>query len=199
MMPQWFRFYSETTTDRKIERICRVTGQPKMMVIGAWTICMSLANDSPIRGALLLTEDCPFTEQDLADEIGAPLELTHDLMLLFERFHMIHRQDGTFYVTNWDKRQFSSDDSAGRVRRYRERHDPASQRECNGDVTLQGRYSNAPETEQTTETETETETTTETDAPDVAAVVAVLSAFGMASPETVAQEAVGYYVDEVED
>ena len=44
----WFRFYSETLRDRKLERIARVTGQPRALIIGVWVTILSLANDSPI-------------------------------------------------------------------------------------------------------------------------------------------------------
>jgi len=110
---------------------------------------------------LLLTEDCPFTVQDLADEMGAPLDLAQDLITLFCNFRMMHLENGVYYVTNWDKRQFASDDSAERVRRYRERHEPMTKSNGNADVTLQDRYSNAPETDTDTETESETEADTD--------------------------------------
>lgn len=156
--PPWFRFYSETLTDRKIDRICRITEQPKVVIIGAWSILMALANDSPIRGILLLTEDMPFTLEELADEMGLPVNMALSILDEFERFDMLHQNDGTYYLTNWDKRQFTSDSSTERVRRHRERKQEEEQEDvaeadtvtvdaepCNADVTLQERYSNAPE------------------------------------------------------
>jgi len=157
-MAQWFRFYSETTTDRKIDRICRATNQNKATIIGAWSIIMALASDSPIRGAVLLTEDHPFTLEDIAAELGLDDELTARIVNQFIDFSMMHQEAGIFYLTNWDKRQFASDDSTERVRRYRERQRTQDEHECNSDETLQGRDGNAPETETETETEPEAET-----------------------------------------
>jgi len=157
-MPAWFRFYSETTTDRKIERICRVLEQPKALVIGAWSILMSIGNDSPVRGVLLLTEDIAFTDDDLADEMGLDLDVTRLILDQFQHFRMVHRDNGVMYLTNWDKRQFASDDSSERVRRYRERKRAEQEQDCNDDVTLQDRDGNAPEQNRAdTETDTEAE------------------------------------------
>jgi len=157
--PPWFRFYSETLSDRKIDRICRATEHPKCTVIGAWSILMSLANDSPIRGVLLLTEEMPFTLEDLADEMGLPVNTATVLLDEFQRFNMLYQNDGTYYLTNWDKRQFSSDSSTRRVQKHREQkrqeeapppeddfEDETPTEEIgNSDETLQDSYSNAPE------------------------------------------------------
>ena len=101
--PPWFRFYSETLTDRKIDRVCRATNACKALVIGAWTTILALANDSPDRGALLLTEDIPFTVEDLAGEFGVELEMAQALVREFHKFDMIHTDGtGTMLVTNWE-------------------------------------------------------------------------------------------------
>ena len=144
--PPWFRFYSETSRDRKIERIARALGLPRATVVGTWAILLSIGNDSPVRGVLLLTEECPFTEQDIADEIGMDIDTTHSLLGQFENFQMIHcDEDGAIYLTNWSTRQFDSDHSSTRVQRYRDRKKLESVPTCNEDVTLHGSDSNLPE------------------------------------------------------
>lgn len=157
--PPWFRFYSEILSDRKIERITRWTGQAKMSVIGAWAIVMALANDSPIRGVLLLTEDIPLVDADLADEMGVDMPTVKELLDSFQRLNMIHQEDGVYHITNWGNRQFASDSSTARVQAYRERQQEqessdepsdavtAEDGECNVTETLQERDSNVPETE----------------------------------------------------
>lgn len=159
--PPWFRFYSETLSDRKVARICRVTQLPKMTIIGAWATLMALANDSPIRGVLLLTKDKPFTLDEIADEWGADLDTTGLLLEQFTDFDMIHTdEDGTYYLSNWDKRQFSSDSSTERVRKYRKKQRTKAATETpktpngNASETLQERYSNGPE-QNRAETDTE--------------------------------------------
>lgn len=135
----WCRFYHETLDDPKIERAGRVTGQPKVVVVGAWSILMALANRSPIRGALVLTEDIPLTVSDLADEMGLPLNDAETLLGEFTRYQMLHQEDGVFYLTHWAERNPPSDDSSARVQRCREKHKTAETQsepaDCNGAVT----------------------------------------------------------------
>ena len=188
-MPPWFRFYSEALNDRKIKYVCRATGQPKATVIGTWAMLMALASDSPVRGALLLTVEIPFKLEDLAGELELPRDVTASLLQQFEQFDMLHLEGEVYCLTHWDKRQFTSDDSSERVRRYRERQGQSPSPECNGDETLQGRDGSAPEqnrtetdTEQTTETE---QTTTET---AVTAAVQAMEEHGMTNAQDVLGE-----------
>lgn len=47
---QWFRFYTEAISDKKLRRIARDNNECMAYVIGVWTIVLSMASDSPIRG-----------------------------------------------------------------------------------------------------------------------------------------------------
>jgi hypothetical protein len=195
--PPWFRFYSETLTDRKIDRVCRASCSCKALVIGAWATILVLANDSPERGILLLTDDIPFTVEDLAGEFDVELEKAQSLIREFHRFAMLHTDEtGAMHVTNWNGRQFTSDNSTERVQRFRAKKKALQDEHGNEDETLPGSYSNAPEqnraeTDNRTDTETE-QTTTDTEtaatAPDAAVAVLALKTFGMQSPETVMGE-----------
>jgi DnaD/phage-associated family protein len=152
----WFRVYSEMMSDRKINRICKKTGQSKALVIGLWVCLLSLANESPQRGTLLLAEDIPFSTEDLEDEIGLPEEIITQLLDEFRTYGMISGS-GIISIENWGKRQYKSDSSTSRVRHYR-----ARKKAKEHDETLQERYSNALETESETDTEEETESETTT-------------------------------------
>ena len=143
--PPWFRFYSEALTDRKIQRVCRATEQPKVIIIGAWTTLLALANDSPVRGILLLTDTIPYTIDDLADEMGLCPDSTQAILTEFQRFNMIHSEAETFYLTNWNGRQFESDSSTARVQRYRQKQRALQENNSNVPETLQDSYSNLPE------------------------------------------------------
>jgi AraC-like DNA-binding protein len=164
--PPWFRFYSEALTDRKIDRICRSLEQPKVIIIGAWTTLLALANDSPVRGLLLLTEEIPYTVEDIADELGLSKDLTLDILEQFGRFSMIHQDDGfdVFCLTNWSNRQFDSDNSTERVRRFRERQKALQDKNGNDDETLQDSYGNLPE-QSRSDTEADAEADSETFTP----------------------------------
>lgn len=112
----WFRFYPEALNDRKIQRVCLVTKQPKALVIGVWTTILALASDSPERGKLLISEDVPITLDEILMECGID---DPTIVNAFEDLGMIYVENETFHVTNWNGRQFASDDSTARVRKHR--------------------------------------------------------------------------------
>jgi hypothetical protein len=144
----WFRFYSEILNDRKLGRICKKTNQPKAVVIGFWTCLLCLASDSPQRGTLLLSEEIPYTLEDLEDETGLAAEVITQLLSEFRSLGMVDGKD-TIELINWSKRQFRSDNSTARVKKHRE-----SKR---SDETLQKRCGNVIESESDAESEQETE------------------------------------------
>lgn len=129
----WFRYYSETADDRKFLKIARDTGMSRLEVIGAWSLIMCIASESPRRGFLLATIKERFTDEDLSDQLGLPPERVKQLIAGFILLEMIDLIDGIYHLKNWEKRQPASDNSAERVRKHRE---------GNKDETLQGRYSN---------------------------------------------------------
>lgn len=116
----WFRVYSELANERKIVMIARLIGWSKSATIGAWTIMMCMANDSPERGKLLIAEGVPCTKADIASEIEITLEQYELLDAELSRLGMIVWNDGVCSITNWNKRQHKSDDPYERVTKYRE-------------------------------------------------------------------------------
>jgi hypothetical protein len=121
MSHPWFRVYSEMLDDRKIARAVRITGQSKIAVLGAWTALLCLANDSPERGLLLLTEDEPLTVDEIADYLGVDRATMDTLLDAFEQLGMVATADEVVCICQWAGRQFESDSSTGRVRRHRAR------------------------------------------------------------------------------
>lgn len=125
----WFRYYSETRGDVKITKAARMAGVSRMEATGFWATLLSIANESPVRGALYVTlRDC-YNIDDVTVECNAPRDVTEKIMAAFVSLDMLTIENGAWHITNWDKRQFSSDTSAERVRKYREKH------RSNDDVT----------------------------------------------------------------
>ncbi len=156
----WFRAYTDAATDPKFTIVSQITGVHPMVVFGVWFELLCLAGRSPVRGSLYITETKPYGIMELAAITRLDEEAVKSLMDAFMDVGMVGTEEGTYTITNWDKRQYTSDSSADRVRKHR-----TKQPVCNGDVTLHDRYSNVtvtpPETdtenrEQITETETET-------------------------------------------
>lgn len=141
IMP-WFRYYSEVPRDRKLERAAAAAEVSKLTMIGAWSVILCLANDSPIRGKLLVTFQERFTVTDLVTECETDPETMQKIIDALIRYEMLEiDKEGVFTVKNWDKRQFESDSSTERVRKHRE-----NKRKQEGE-TLQKRSGNGPETE----------------------------------------------------
>jgi hypothetical protein len=165
----WFRYYSEIVRDRKLIMAAKCAGISKLEMIGAWSIILCLANDSPERGNLLVTLQECFSIDDIEIEFGSDHERTGKIICSLLKYEMLQVQDGIYSVKNWSKRQFDSDNSTTRVQKHREKQKETP------DVTLQKRFGNAPETETESDTEsdtdTEADTETETEARDAFSII----------------------------
>ena len=147
---QWFRFYTEAVSDKKLRRIARDNNESMAHVLGVWTIVLSIASDSPVRGRLLISDDVPATIDDISDAAGCNVTATFRKLLVTGLVTEAVTNSGetVYEVPAWDKRQFESDSSATRVRKHRERKKAEKNAQ---DVTEVKRYSNAPDTDTDTE------------------------------------------------
>ena len=118
----WFRMYSEVLSDRKVDRAASISGLSRMEILGAWTGLLCLASDSPVRGVLLLTETMPLTTAEIAEYVGTDTETLDIALDAFERLGMLALDgDGVYSVCQWSGRQYESDTSTERVRKFRGR------------------------------------------------------------------------------
>ncbi len=120
-MSGWFRFYSEALHDRKLQAIARTTGLSMPTILGYWTALLSMANESPVRGILLFSEDMPITVADIAFELRVPEEEAETVINAMTTMGLLRREGDWIAIANWDKRQFENDSSTERVRRYRQK------------------------------------------------------------------------------
>jgi hypothetical protein len=160
MSHPWFRVYSELVDDRKLTRAARETGLSRMAVLGAWTGLLCLANDSPERGRLLLTETAPLTLAEIAETMGTDTNELDPIITAFVGLGMVTWDGDTLVVCQWSERQFESDSSTERVRRYRERQaeqDETPEPEPDGGDMERSRNVTVTPPEAETEAYTETE------------------------------------------
>jgi hypothetical protein len=146
----WFRFYSEALNDRKIARVVRISGQPKALVMGVWLTLLCLANDSPVRGCLMISEDMWLDEDEIMADTGLDPVTFGKVIGAFRQLGMVSISQG-YELPNWDKRQFSSDNSTARVRKYRAKKKVETS--VTKDETLPKRFSNVIDTDTDTDTE----------------------------------------------
>lgn len=150
----WFRVYSnDLLSDRKLSRVSRVTKQPPVVIRGVWLTLMAMANDSPERGKLLIAEDLPVTDGEIADDLGLDDDVLEAILVEFERLNMIERGECLALVHFLDRNP-NSDSSTERVKRHR-----ARKRREDGNVTgtLQEQPGNVIESESESEEELEEE------------------------------------------
>lgn len=146
---QWLRLYTEIRSDRKLRRL-----PPAQRWL--WIILLVLARESPQPGKLLLSEKLPITNEDLADFAAIPIEDVEKGIEAFLEQNMISLDgNGVYFLNHWDKRQFNSDDSSERVKRYRE---SKRSEQCNVSETLHDRYNTVTVTPPDTDTDTDTDT-----------------------------------------
>lgn len=114
----WFRFYVETFADVEL----RVLPPAQRWV---WGALMAIARTSSVPGALLDKSGEPVTDAYIAEFAAVKVS---DVRAAMERFRTIGsiRDDGsTVVLTNWDTRQFESDDVATRVAKHRASNGPS--------------------------------------------------------------------------
>jgi len=136
---------------------------------------LALANDSPERGTLLLTDKISYTISDLIATMELDQEAGEGIVAAFIELGLLTCEGNVLRITNFNKRNFTSDNSAERVREWRarqgdeEKEAPNDYEKGNGDETLQGGYGNGDVTLPDAEAKTEAETDSEKDAPTAGA------------------------------
>lgn len=129
-MSRWFRFYDAVLDDPKVQKL-----DPKLFKAWVNLLCLASRND----GRLPAEPDIAFaircTETEAARTIAALVGCG-----------LIDAIDDGYEPHNWNERQFKSDGSAERVRRFRKRHgNVTGNGECNVTGTADG---TGPDTEQ---------------------------------------------------
>jgi hypothetical protein len=142
----WIRYYEDILIDPKLRAIARELDARWITIVGAWSVVLLMARQSPIRGKLMVTVDQPMVMADVSETFHVTLRETEELFQAFVGKGLLGVDEaGAWYVVNWSRRQYESDSSTERVRRCRE-----NARAGNGNETF-------PKRPQSTETETEAE------------------------------------------
>lgn len=105
-MSRWFRFYAEALDDPKVQRL-----SPHLFKAWVNLLCLGAAAD----GALPSNDDIAFRLRVSCQDAES---ITSDLVLA----GLIDiRPNGTLAMHNWEGRQYASDSSAERTRKYRQK------------------------------------------------------------------------------
>jgi len=107
---------------------------------------LCIANQNELRGFLPDDNTIAFKMRTTVDE------WVNSKKILIEK-NLIYETDDGYTVTGWDEKQYESDDSAERVKKYRGKKETGMKRPRNGDVT--------PPEQSRTDTDTDTDSDTE--------------------------------------
>lgn len=105
---QWFRLWDDMVDDPKLLR-------HSTNVRWVWIAVMTLANRSPKRGSLYVSENMPCIIDDLVRVSRESRKVVEEAVELFtsKPYSMLHRDaHGALVVSNWAKRQPKRDDAA---------------------------------------------------------------------------------------
>ena len=133
-MNKWFRFYSEALNDHKVQSL-----SPELFKTWINLLCVANSNGGMLPGVDKLAFDLRVSKQDMQSRL--------DDLILAGLIDI--RPDKTLEPHNWCERQFTSDSSVERTRKYRER---LKKKPC--DVTVTPDVT-PPEAEADTETDSE--------------------------------------------
>ena len=103
MANPWFRLYSEHLNDPKVQNL-----SSDLFKIWINTLCLACNNN----GTLPNVSDCSFA-------LRLPFHETKTAFHQLENLALLVTDGETFQVRNWNKRQYKSDTSTDRVKRWR--------------------------------------------------------------------------------
>ena len=155
----WIKLYIDMFDKRKIKKLRRLPAGNELLLI--WIMLLATAGKCNAGGMIFITESVPFTEEDLADELGFEVSTIKLALKALEELDMIERPDNGFInVVGWEEHQNIEklaeirEQTRQRVAKCRERK---RLEECNatGNVTVTLRNAIEEEKEEDKEKEEE--------------------------------------------
>ncbi|MCK4788291.1 MAG: hypothetical protein KAV87_31405 [Desulfobacteraceae bacterium] len=104
MSNPWFRFHRKAVHDYTVQSLDPI-------LFKAWVNLMCLSDDN---GRLPSVEEVSFAFHETKEAVSSAF---HEL----EKVALLVTDGETFHIAKWDKKQYKSDTSTERVKRYRER------------------------------------------------------------------------------
>jgi len=131
---KWIKLETDIFDNLKIKHLRRHARGNEMVLL--WIMLLSLAGKCSYQGKIYLTEEIPYTEAMLADELQMDADLVREGLKEMERLKMIRCKNGVYYIVGWeehqnvDKQELIRKQTKKRVEKYRQKKE-----ECNADVT----------------------------------------------------------------
>ena len=112
---QWIKLYIDMFDKRKIKKVRRLPAGNDLLLI--WIMLLAMAGKCNAGGHIFITENVPFSEEDLADELDFEASTIKLALKAFVELDMISIDDAGFIeVCNWEK--YQSTDRLAEIREY---------------------------------------------------------------------------------
>ena len=100
----WIKLYIDMFDKRKIKKLRRLPAGNELLLI--WIMLLATAGKCNAGGMIFITESVPFTEEDLADELGFEVSTIKLALNAFEQLDMISRtENGFISLVGWGEYQ----------------------------------------------------------------------------------------------
>ena len=101
---KWIKLYIDMFDKRKIKKIRRLPAGNDILLI--WIMFLSMAGQCNAGGMIYITENVPFTEEDLAGELDFDINTIRLAVRAFKQLDMIAvSDDGFISVVGWEEHQ----------------------------------------------------------------------------------------------
>ena len=112
---QWIKIYLDMFDKPKIKKVRRLPAGNDLLLI--WIMLLVKAGKCNAGGMIYITESFPYTEEDLADELGFDVNTIRLALKAFEELDMITTSpDGFIDVLGWEEHQ--NVDRLAEIREY---------------------------------------------------------------------------------
>lgn len=111
----WIKFYIDMFDKWKIKKIRRLPSGNDILLI--WVMLLAMAGKCNAGGMIYITENTPFTEEDLAEELKFEVETIKLALQTFVDYNMISiADDGVIFIVGWEEHQ--NTDRLAEIREY---------------------------------------------------------------------------------
>ena len=101
---QWIKLYIDMFDKRKIKKVRRLPAGNDLLLI--WIMLLAMAGKCNAGGHIFITDNVPFSEEDLADELDFEVNTIRLALKAFEELNMITTTpDGFINVIGWEEYQ----------------------------------------------------------------------------------------------
>ena len=112
---QWIKLYIDMFDKRKIKKVRRLPAGNELLLI--WIMLLAMAGKCNAGGHIFITENVPFSEEDLADELDFEVNTIRLALKAFEELNMITTTpEGFINILGWE--EYQNTDRLAEIREY---------------------------------------------------------------------------------